>query len=114
MTNSVVFERGGVSMAMPDRESKMASMRRIDLMTSGGDCAGLYAALHGAIHCAVFGHHWEVIWVGDRTLGSLQQPIGIRSLSHYDFDGALIGQSGAFFGSTDVENSFTFKSSNDA
>ena len=110
MTNPVVFERGGVSMAMPYRESKMASMRRIDLMTSGGDCAGLYAA----VHCAVFGHHWEVIWVEDRTLGSLQKPIGIRSPSHDDFDGALIGQSGAFFGSTDAGNSFAFKSSNDA
>ena len=111
MTNSVVFERGGVSMAMPDRESKMASMRRIDVMTNGGDCAGLYAALHAIIHFAVFGHDWEVIWNEDGALDSLQQPIGIRSLLHDDFDGKLIRQNGEVFGSTDAGTSFAFKSS---
>ena len=111
MTNSVVFERGGVSMAMPERESKMANMRRIDLMTSGGDCAGLYAALRPVFHCAVFGHDWEVIWIEDGALGSLQQLIGVRSLSHDDFERRLIRQSSAVLGSTDAGNSFPFKSS---
>ena len=98
-------------MAMPDRESKMASMRRIDLMTSGGDCAGLYAALRPVFHCAVFGHDWEVIWIEDGALGSLQQLIGVRSLSHDDFERRLIRQSSAVLGSTDAGNSFPFKSS---
>ena len=98
-------------MAMPDRESKMASMRRIDVMTNGGDCAGLYAALHAVVHFAVFGHDWEVVLIEDGALDSLQQPIGIRSLLHDDFDGTFIRQNGAVFGSTDAGTSFAFKSS---
>ncbi len=86
-------------------------MRRIGLLTSGGDCAGLNAALRAVVHRAVLGHGWEVMGIENGTLGLLQRPVGVRPLSPDDFDGTLIRQSGTILGSTNTRNPFAFECS---
>jgi 6-phosphofructokinase 1 len=38
----------------------MADIKRIGILTSGGDCAGLNAAIRAVIHRAVGTYGWEV------------------------------------------------------
>ena len=89
----------------------MMNNQRIGLLTSGGDCAGLNAALRAVVHRAVLGHGWEVFGIENGTLGLLQQPVGIRPMIPADFDGTLIRQSGTILGSTNTGNPFAFESS---
>ena len=82
-------------------------MRRIVLLTSGGDCA----ALRGVVHRAILGHGWGAIGIKNGTFGLLQQPVGIWPLSPDDFDETLIGESGIILGRTNTGNPFAFESS---
>ena len=42
--------------------------KRIGILTSGGDCAGLNAAIAGAVHRAVEGYGWTVIGIREGKL----------------------------------------------
>ena len=45
----------------------MTPKKRIGILTSGGDCAGLNAAIRAVVHRAVDTYNWEVIGIfGDR------------------------------------------------
>ena len=87
----------------------MTAKRRIGLLTSGGDCAGLNAALRSVVLRAVSGHGWEVIGITNGTLGLLERPIAVRTLTPADFDGTLLRQSGTMLGSTNTGNPFEFE-----
>ena len=63
------------------------------------------------VHRAILSHDWEVILIENGKLGLLQQSVGIRPLSHNDFDGTPIRQYGAIIGSNNAGNSFVFESS---
>jgi len=59
----------------------VAQTRRIGILTSGGDCAGLNAALRAVVHRAVLGLGWEVIGIEHGTLGLMDRPIRARPLT---------------------------------
>ena len=86
----------------------MTTKQRIGLLTSGGDCSGLNAALRAVVHRAVMGHDWDVVGIENGTLGLLQRPVGARPLTPADFNGTLMRQSGTFLGSTNTGNPFAF------
>ena len=52
----------------------MAAEKRIGVLTSGGDCAGLNAALRAVVYRAVEGYGWEVIGIREGTQGLLARP----------------------------------------
>ncbi|HTH16710.1 MAG TPA: 6-phosphofructokinase, partial [Magnetospirillum sp.] len=39
--------------------------KRIGILTSGGDCAGLNAALRAVVHRAIRGYGWRVFGIRD-------------------------------------------------
>ncbi|MEL0112783.1 MAG: ATP-dependent 6-phosphofructokinase [Rickettsiales bacterium] len=86
----------------------MSKKRRLGVLTSGGDCAGLNAALRAVVHRAVLGHGWEVLGVKSGTLGLLGEAAQVRKLTPADFDGTLLRQSGTILGSTNSGNPFAF------
>lgn len=51
----------------------MASIRTLGILTSGGDCAGLNAAIRAVAHAAN-GQGWRTLGIFDGTLGLIEQP----------------------------------------
>ena len=50
----------------------MTETKKIGLLTSGGDCAGLNAVLRAVVHRAVEGYGWEVYGIEQRYLTQLE------------------------------------------
>ena len=86
----------------------MAKAKRIGILTSGGDCAGLNAVLRAAVHRAVLGLGWEVIGIEQGTLGLVERPIRARPLTVREFDGTMLRRGGTILGSTNWGDPFAF------
>jgi ATP-dependent phosphofructokinase / diphosphate-dependent phosphofructokinase len=82
--------------------------KRIGILTSGGDCAGLNAVIRAVTLRAHHGHGWKVVGIHRGTLGLLERPIGARELDPARLDAALAHQGGTFLGSTNRGDPFAF------
>lgn len=83
------------------------SKKRIGILTSGGDCAGLNAVIRAVVHSAdQLG--WEVVGILDGTAGLLQHPPQARILTPADFDTNLLRQGGTILGTTNKGDPFAF------
>ena len=83
-------------------------MKRIGILTSGGDCAGLNAVIRGVALRAHHGHGWTTVGIGYGTLGLLERPIAARELDPRRLDAALARQGGTFLGSTNRGDPFAY------
>lgn len=82
-------------------------IKKIGILTSGGDCAGLNAVIRAVVHSA---HQkgWETIGILDGTAGLLKEEPEVRTLHPNDFDGNLLRQGGTILGTTNKGNPFAF------
>ncbi len=82
-------------------------MKKIGVLTSGGDCAGLNAAIRAVVHAA---HHrgWETIGLINGTAGLFDDPPRVRVLKPADFDGSVMRMGGTILGTTNKGNPFEF------
>ena len=86
----------------------MSDTKRIGILTSGGDCAGLNAVLRAAVHHAVLTFGWEVIGVEHGARGLMERPIRARPLTVEEFDGTLLRRGGTILGSTNWGDPFAY------
>ena len=84
-------------------------MKKIGILTSGGDCGGLNAVVRAVTHRAIEKYKWEVFGIRDGTMGLMQRPIQYEKLSLKNFTGNLIRQGGTFLGTTSSGNPFRFR-----
>ncbi|MEM8715357.1 MAG: ATP-dependent 6-phosphofructokinase [Cyanobacteria bacterium P01_G01_bin.4] len=85
----------------------MGGPRRIGVMTSGGDCAGLNAAIRAVVQRAVHGYGWEVVGILNATHGFLSEPCDTISLTLESVSGKLpLG--GTMLGTTNYGNPFAY------
>ena len=82
--------------------------KRIGILTSGGDCAGLNATIRAVALRAHRGHGWTTIGIHHGTLGLLARPVAAEPLDPARLDAALARQGGTFLGSTNKGNPFAF------
>jgi len=82
--------------------------KRIGILTSGGDCAGLNAAIRAVALRAHHGHGWTTIGLRYGTLGLLERPVQAVTLDPRRLDAALARQGGTFLGSTNRGDPFAF------
>ena len=82
--------------------------KRIGILTSGGDCAGLNAAIGGAVHRAVEGYGWQVIGLREGTAGLLRRPIDCEPLDPRSFNGMVVRQGGTVLGTTNRGDPFAY------
>ncbi|MFI4999334.1 MAG: ATP-dependent 6-phosphofructokinase [Reyranellales bacterium] len=82
--------------------------KRIGILTSGGDCAGLNAVIRAVALRAHYGHGWKVIGIRRGTLGLLDRPVDARELDVAKLDAALAHRGGTFLGSTNRGDPFAF------
>lgn len=82
-------------------------MKRIGILTSGGDCAGLNAAIRAVVHRAVGTYGWEVFGIRQATLGLMAQPPQAIALEIEKVDGLLVA-GGTILGTTNKGDPFAF------
>ncbi|MCB9991295.1 MAG: ATP-dependent 6-phosphofructokinase [Rhodospirillales bacterium] len=81
--------------------------KRIGILTSGGDCAGLNAAIRAVVHRANL-LDWETIGIIDGTAGLLEDKPEYRVLTPNEFDGNIMRMGGTILGTTNKGNPFAF------
>jgi 6-phosphofructokinase 1 len=83
----------------------MSKVRRIGIMTGGGDCPGLNAVIRAVAKAAFFEHHWEVLGIEDGYEGLIQNRF--RKLEPSDVSGILtIG--GTILGTSNTANPYGY------
>jgi len=81
--------------------------KKIGILTSGGDCAGLNAVIRSVVHYS--GNlGWEVYGLLDGTHGLLSNPPRTRKLEVSQCDGSLLRMGGTILGTTNKGNPFAF------
>lgn len=81
--------------------------RRIGILTSGGDCAGLNAVIRAATHRAhILGY--EMVGILDGTHGLISDPPQVRILTPDVADSNMMRQGGTVLGTTNKGNPFAF------
>lgn len=81
--------------------------KRIGILTSGGDCAGLNAVIRAAVHRAAH-YGWEVVGIEDGTQGLLSRPVRYVNLDVNRVDGAMMRQGGTILGTTNKGDPFAY------
>src|SRR5688572_29038556 len=82
--------------------------KRIGILTSGGDCAGLNATIRAVALRAHHGHGWTTVGLRYGTLGLLERPVEAVTLDPERLDASLARQGGTFLGSTNRGDPFAF------
>ena len=75
-------------------------MKKIGILTSGGDCGGLNAAIRSIFFRAKNKYGMEVFGIRNGTTGFLQRPLDFMELTRETFSGYLLKQGGTFLGTT--------------
>jgi ATP-dependent phosphofructokinase / diphosphate-dependent phosphofructokinase len=83
-------------------------MKKIGILTSGGDCGGLNAAIRSIFFRAKYKYNMSVIGIRNGTSGLLQRPIDFIELKQETFSGYLLKQGGTFLGTTNKASPLNF------
>ncbi len=86
----------------------MAKEKRIGILTSGGDCAGLNGVMRGVVHRAQMTYGWRVFGIQQGTMGLLNRPLEYEELTVEKFHGNLLREGGTFLGTTNKGDPFAF------
>ncbi|WP_009633034.1 ATP-dependent 6-phosphofructokinase [Synechocystis sp. PCC 7509] len=81
--------------------------KRIGILTSGGDCAGLNAAIRAVVYRATGTYDWEVLGIRQATLGLLANPPLVMPLEIEKMD-ALLTAGGTVLGTTNKGDPFAY------
>ena len=85
----------------------MTDKKRIGVLTSGGDCAGLNAAIRAVVYAANQ-RGWEVLGIEDSTSGLLATPPRVKILGLDIFDGSVIRKGGTILGAVTRKHEHPF------
>jgi ATP-dependent phosphofructokinase / diphosphate-dependent phosphofructokinase len=86
----------------------MTKPKRIGVLTSGGDCAGLNAVIRAVVHRAIEGYGWQVVGIRQGTLGLMKQPPDVEELSLRLFTGNVLRMGGTILGTVNKGDPFAF------
>jgi len=85
----------------------MGQKKKIGILTSGGDCAGLNAVIRAVVHHAIGNYGWEVIGIQEATHGLMSRPPKAMALDLANVDSLLL-MGGTMLGTTNKGNPFAF------
>ncbi len=85
----------------------MGEKKRIGILTSGGDCAGLNAVIRAVVHHAMGTYGWEVVGIREATHGLMSRPPQIVNFDLTTIDQILL-MGGTVLGTTNKGNPFAF------
>lgn len=84
------------------------SLRKIGILTSGGDCSGLNAAIRAVVKRAVHGFGAEVVGILDSTEGLLASPPRTIPLTLNVFSGAVLRSGGTMLGTINKGDPYNY------
>jgi len=82
--------------------------KRIGILTSGGDCAGLNAALRAVIHRAIRTYGWRVFGIRDGSLGLMRRPLDYGEFELAQANGEMLRLGGTILGTVNKGDPFHF------
>lgn len=82
--------------------------KRIGVLTSGGDCAGLNAVIRAITHRAIHQYGWEVMGIRNGTTGLIHRPLEYFPLTLDNTNATILRSGGTMLGSTNKDNPFHF------
>lgn len=82
--------------------------KRLGILTSGGDCAGLNAAIRAVAYRAIRGYGWQVLGIRDGTLGLMNRPLDYEEFDLRIFTGNILRMGGTLLGTTNKGDPFAF------
>ena len=82
--------------------------KKIGILTSGGDCAGLNAVIRAVTLRAINKYGWRVFGIKDGTYGLITDPLNVIELTTNHFDGNLMRMGGTFLGTSNKGNPFSY------
>ncbi|NEQ95645.1 MAG: ATP-dependent 6-phosphofructokinase [Cyanothece sp. SIO2G6] len=85
----------------------MANPKRIGILTSGGDCAGLNAVIRAVVRRAVGSYGWEVLGIYRATQGLMNHPPEFLSLDIKSVD-SILTHGGTILGTTNKGDPFAY------
>ncbi len=85
----------------------MVEHKRIGILTSGGDCAGLNPAIRAVVYHAVGTYNWEVLGIHQATHGLMERPPNAVKLEIEKID-PLLMSGGTILGTTNKGDPFAF------
>jgi 6-phosphofructokinase 1 len=83
-------------------------VKKIGVLTSGGDCAGLNAAIRAITHRAIMHYGWQVVGIRKGITGLINRPLEYQILSLDNCDAMLLRSGGTMLGSTNRDDPFNF------
>ena len=86
----------------------MSDIRRIGLLTSGGDCPGLNAVIRAVVVRAAQTYSWQVLGIREGTHGLLARPPAVQPLDVSDFPGHVFRMAGTILGTTNKGDPFAY------
>jgi 6-phosphofructokinase 1 len=81
---------------------------RIGVLTSGGDCAGLNAAIRAITYRAIQGYGLSVVGILASTAGLLQRPVRYRDLTMENVDSEFLREGGTVLETVNKGNPFAY------
>lgn len=85
-----------------------SASKRIGILTSGGDCAGLNAVIRAVVCRAVEGYGWRVFGIRQGTMGLMRRPLEYEELDMAVVTGNILRMGGTILGTTNKGNPFAF------
>ena len=76
--------------------TNLRNISKIGVLTSGGDCAGLNAAIRAITFRAINGFGWEVLGIKYGTQGLMERPIDASKIDLDLFTGDFLRRGGRF------------------
>lgn len=86
-------------------------VKKIGVLTSGGDCAGLNAAIRAITYRAVQTYGWRVLGIHNGTTGLIVRPLDYEELTIESCDSMMMRSGGTILGSTNKNDPFSFPDS---
>ena len=82
--------------------------KRIGILTSGGDCAGLNAVVRAAVLRARDGYGWTMVGIRNGTAGLLSRPPEAEELDHRMTTSTVLRMGGTILGTTNKGDPFAY------
>jgi 6-phosphofructokinase 1 len=84
------------------------NMKKIGILTSGGDCAGLNAIIRAVTLRAIQTYHWEVYGIHQGGHGLMKRPVGALKLDLSFCTNDLLRDGGTVLGTTNKGDPFAY------
>ncbi|HUZ73160.1 MAG TPA: ATP-dependent 6-phosphofructokinase [Stellaceae bacterium] len=85
-----------------------SSTKTIGILTSGGDCAGLNAAIRAVVARAIQGYGWRVYGIRQGTMGLMRRPVEYEELDLRISTVNILRLGGTILGTTNKGDPFAF------